>query len=348
MRPDPSRPLDPRRRHRRLARGPRTWSNCGGRSSEASSRSTSWRRRRSRRRCRQWAGRRDRPRTASRRAGAGRGLARDERAGSTRHARRGGRRSRARVSAACRDRSRTMLFEGRRPRTTTGGRRLRRLLRSRPEPGSHLQHLVAVALELRRADARDGEQLLARARLRLGDRGQDAVREDVERRHALVGRAAAAPVGERLVDRIAGPDAAPAADARREPIARSTCARRRRRSPPSPASTPRQHAEQLVAEPREPRRAEAVDRGELGDARGPSREQLVDRAVGEDHVRRHLVGPRALEAPAPERLGRGRLVPGRTLAARCGASALTPRRRARPGTGSAAATTSPRAAASPA
>src|SRR3954469_8295256 len=57
------------------------------------------------------------------------------------------------------------------------------------------EHVVAVPLQLRRADTREREQLVVRPRLRVGDRDEHPVREDVVRRN-LLGRGLAAAPGD--------------------------------------------------------------------------------------------------------------------------------------------------------
>src|SRR5206468_10138081 len=66
----------------------------------------------------------------------------------------------------------------------------------------HLQHLVAVTVELRGADAGHGGELLARAWACGRDRAEYAVGEDVERGHRLLRGPRAAPDGERVVDAL--------------------------------------------------------------------------------------------------------------------------------------------------
>ena len=120
----------------------------------------------------------------------------------------------------------------------------------------------------------------------------------------------------------------------------TACAARRLRRAVGRPATPLQHAEQLVAEPREPCRAEAVDRRELG-RRSRAAARAARRSCGRGRSR--TAGPR----PPAHARGASAGAP-RPQATRCAAPArpapprparAPPRRRAPPGTGSAAATT---------
>ena len=73
-----------------------------------------------------------------------------------------------------------------------------------PGCGDRLEHVLAVALELCRADSGDLCELLAAARAGAGDRREDAVVEDVERRDVLALRPVPPPQGESVVERRIG------------------------------------------------------------------------------------------------------------------------------------------------
>src|SRR5262249_46217165 len=153
--------------------------------------------------------------------------------------------------------------------------------------GHHLQYLGPVAVDLDGPHTRHGEELLPGTRLRLGDSGEDTIREDVECGDALVRGATAPPGRECVVDGGIG--------GLRWSGGRGNGRvgwRRRRAHAPSGSvedERARQDIEQLDAEASEPRRPEPVNRGELGSATRSTAEELVDRTVREDDIRRDTI-----------------------------------------------------------
>ena len=138
------------------------------------------------------------------------------------------------------------------------------LTATRPRPPRAPRRRSARASPGRRPGPRGAPR---RARLRLGDRARtrlantwyagtpSSARAGAARRQRVVSAGSARP--PRARERCDGAGAA-----------RRTAGEPVRSPGPRPSSASAEHAEQLVAEAREPRRAEPVDRRELGDARG--------------------------------------------------------------------------------